>query len=322
VSASQQTLSPSFAPAHKSLGRFWIGLALIAAIGLMGLSAWRQGWFTPTEHLFLVMDNGTQGVQAGTLVKLKGFKIGEVDGMTLEPNLNVRIRMRVTRDKLELLGSDAQVKLSRDTPIGAKYIEVLPGTKPKGSLLAEAIVPLHVGSDVEDIMLTVKSGVEKLTSALGKIEPILDDTKKLTGEAADMRKTIHSSVDVMLGNLQALTAQLKQIGGTAQGMATNIDADRAVIMAQIKDIVKTLDTTIAKDVPQMTGKVNQALDDVKKLTASAATDIPPTIRSTRIVTEDVAEITDGAKKTWPISTFVKGDAPTKPLPLDAFEAKK
>jgi phospholipid/cholesterol/gamma-HCH transport system substrate-binding protein len=311
------------APAHKSLGRFWIGLALISAIGLMGLSAWRQGWFTPTEHLFLVLDNGTQGVQTGTLVKLKGFKIGEVDSITLEPNLNVHVRMRVTRDKLALLNADAEAKLSRDTPIGAKYIEFLPGTKPKGSLKAEATVPLHTGGDVEDIMLIVKSGVEKLSSALGKIEPILDDTKKLTGEAADMRKTIHSSVNIMLGNLQALSGQLRQIGQTAQGMAGSVDADRAVIMAQIKDIVKTLDATIAKDVPQMTSKVNQALDDVKKITAGAATDIPPTLRSTRIVTEDVAEITDGAKKVWPISTFVNSEASSsKPLPLDAFEAKK
>jgi phospholipid/cholesterol/gamma-HCH transport system substrate-binding protein len=310
------------APAHKSLGRFWIGLAVLSAIGLMGLSAWRQGWFTPTEHLSLVLDNGTQGVQVGTLVKLKGFKIGEVDGMSLEPNLNVHVSMRITTAKLALLGADAQVKLTRDTPIGAKYIEFVPGTKPKGTLLADASVPLHTGGDVEDIMLVIKSGVEKLSSALGKIEPILDDTKKLTGEAADMRKTIHSSVDVMLGNLQAVSGQLKQIGQTAQGMAGNVDADRAVIMAQIKDIVKTLDTTIAKDVPQMTNKVNQALDDVKKITAGAAKDIPPTLRSTRIATEDVAEITDGAKKVWPISNFVKGDAPAKPLPLDAFEAKK
>jgi len=274
-----------------------MALAVICAIGLMGLSAWRQGWFTPTEHVFVVLDNGAQGVQVGTLVKLKGFKIGEVDEVTLESNLDVNVSMRVATEKLALLGADAQVKLSRDTPIGAKYIEFMPGTKPKGTLMPRASVALHTGGDVEDIMLIVKSGVEKLTSALGKIEPILDDTKKLTGEAADMRETIHGSVDVMLGNLQALSGQLKQIGQTAQGMASHVDADRAVIMAQIKDIVKTLDTTITKEVP-------------------------PTLRSTRIATEDVAEITDGAKKTWPISGFVASDPPIKPLPLDAFEAKR
>ncbi len=308
------------APAHKNLGRFWMTLAGVSVVGLMGLSAWRQGWFTPTEHLHLELSNGAQGLQVGTLVKLKGFKIGEVDNMTLEPNLNVHVSMRVTEEKLALLGADAQVKLSRDTPISAKYIEIIPGTKPQGSLKAEANIPLKDGSEVEDMLLIVKSGVEKLVSSLSKIEPILDDAKKLTGEAADMRGHVHSAVDVMLSNLQATSGNVKQIGQTAQGMVTSIDADRAVIMGQVKGIVKTLEITVGTDVPQMSSKVKGALDDVKKITEGAAVDIPPALRSTRIVTADVAEITDGAKKTWPISTFVKGEALTKPIRLDAFEA--
>jgi len=311
-----------FAPAHKSLGRFWIGLAVLSAVGLMGLSAWRQGWFTPTEHLHLELSNGAQGLQIGTLVKLKGFKIGEVDGMTLEPNLNVHVSMRITEEKLALLGADAHVKLSRDTPISAKYIEIIPGEKARGTLRANAAIPLKEGSDVEDIMLVVKSGVEKLSSALGKIEPILDDAKKLTGEAAAMRGHVRGAVDVMLNNLQAATGQVKQIGQTAQGMANSIDADRAVIMAQVKGIVKTIETTVSTDVPQMSGKVKATLDDVKKITADAAVDIPPTLRSTRIAVEDVAEIAEGAKKTWPISSFIKGESPAGPLRLDAFEAGK
>ncbi len=288
----------------------------------MGLSAWRQGWFTPTEHIFLVLDNGTQGVQVGTLVKLKGFKIGEVDELSLESDLNVRVRMRINANKMLLLGSDAKVKLSRDTPISAKYMEFVPGDRPKGTLNANATVALHTGGDVEDILLIAKDGVGKLSAALDKVEPILDDVKKLTSEAANMRETIHGSVNVVMGNLETVSGQVKQIGQTAQSMAISIDQDRTVIVGEIKEVVKTLHTTIAKDVPQMSSKVHQALDDIQKITAQAATDIPPTLRSTRIVTEDVAEITDGAKKTWPVSSFVAGDAPSKPLPLDAFEAKR
>ena len=317
------------APAHKSLGRFWIGLAILSAVGLMGLSAWRQGWFTPTEHLYLDLSNGAQGLQVGTLVKLKGFKIGEVDGMELQPNLNVHVSMRVTEEKLALLGADALVKFSRDTPISAKYIEIIPGTKPQGTLKAETIVPIKEGSEVEDMLLIVKSGVEKLSSALGKIEPILDDAKKLTGEAADMRKHVHSAVDVMLNNLQAVSGNAKQMGQTAQGMVTSIDADRSVIMGQVKGVVKTLETTataiasnVTTAVPQLTGKVNAALDDVKKITGEASVDIPPALRSTRIATEDAAEITDGVKQIWPISSAIKAEPKPKALRLDAFEAGK
>lgn len=308
--------------AHKNIGRFWLILGLISVLGLMGLSAWRQGWFTPTEHLYLELNNGAQGLQVGTLVKLKGFKIGEVDGMTLEPNLNVHVNMRVAQEKLSLLGADAEVRFTRDTPISAKYIEFVPGTKDKGTLTAGATVALHQGDDVEDMMLIVKGGVEKLNSALGKLEPILDDAKKLTGEAASMRQNIHSSVDVTLKNIQSLSADLKDIGHTTQGMVGNIDKDRAIIMGQVKNVVQTIDKTVANDVPQIADSVKQAVGNVKKITTDAAVDLPPTIRGARSATEDIAEITDGAKKTWPISSLVKDSASSNPLPLDAFEANK
>lgn len=317
------------APAHKSLGRFWIGLAVVATVILMTMSAWRQGWFTPTANLYLELANGTQGVQIGTLVKLKGFKVGEVDEIVLNPDLNVRVRMRIVQERLALLGADAEVKLVRDSPIGAKYIEIMAGSKAKGLLHAEKIVPLHTGGDVEDIMLIVKGAVEKLSVVIGKIDPILDDAKKLSGEAADMRKTVHTSVDAMLANLQALTNQLKTIGTTANGMATSVDADRAVIMAQIKSIVKTLETTIAKDVPALSVQAQAALADVKAITANAkqisneaAVDLPPALRSSRALTQDIADITDGAKSTWPISGMVKPEAAAKALTLDAFEGGK
>jgi len=336
ASDSQRTPSLRNAPVHKSLGRFWMALAVLGTVVLMGMSAWRQGWFTPTEHLFVELTSGTQGVQLGTLVKLKGFKVGEVDEVTLEPNLNVMVRLRVVQERLNLLGSDAQVKLVRDTPIGAKYIEIIAGSRDKGGLVAGAKLPLHTGGDVEDIMLIVKSAVEKLSGALGKIDPILDDVKSLSAEAASMRGTVHSSVDVMLANLKSLTGQLKEIGQTANGMAAKVDADRAIILAQIKQIIQTLDTTIAKEVPAISNKAQAALDNVKdatanakdvttnvkNITADAAVDLPPALRSARNLTQDIAEITDGAKHVWPVSSFIKPEPAAKPLPLDAFEGKK
>jgi hypothetical protein len=137
----------------------------------------------------------------------------------------------------------------------------------------------------------------------------------------------------MLNNLQAVTGNAKQIGQTAQGMASSIDADRGIIMGQVKGVVKTLEstattvssavaTTVTSDVPQMTSKVKAALDDVKKITADAAVDIPPALRSTRIATEDATEITDGVKRTWPLSSVIKSEPSPKALRLDAFEAGK
>ena len=70
--------------ARRNPGRFWLMLAVVSALVLMGLSAWRQGWFTPTTSVFVELP-GASGVQIGTPVRLKGFKIGSVDAIELDP---------------------------------------------------------------------------------------------------------------------------------------------------------------------------------------------------------------------------------------------
>ncbi|MBC7378284.1 MAG: MCE family protein, partial [Burkholderiaceae bacterium] len=76
------------ARARKNPGHTWLALAIVAAILLALTSAWRQGWFTPTSHVFIELDSAS-GVQIGTPVRLKGFKIGEVDEISLEKTLSV-----------------------------------------------------------------------------------------------------------------------------------------------------------------------------------------------------------------------------------------
>ena len=84
---------------RKNPGHAWLALAIVAAVFLVLTSAWRQGWFTPTAHVYIEV-SGASGIQAGTPVRLKGFKIGEVDDIKLEKNLIVRVRLRIETEKM------------------------------------------------------------------------------------------------------------------------------------------------------------------------------------------------------------------------------
>ena len=113
---------------RKNPGHTWLAMAIVAAILLTLTSAWRQGWFTPTSHIYIELA-GASGVQLGTPVRLKGFKIGEVDDIRLEKNLSVRVRLRLETEKMELIGANASAKFGRDSPIAGKYIELMPGAR-------------------------------------------------------------------------------------------------------------------------------------------------------------------------------------------------
>ena len=314
--------------ARKNPGRFWLALAVISAIILMGLSAWRQGWFTPTSNVFVELP-GASGVQIGTPVRLKGFKIGDVDNIELDAQLNVRARLRIASERLPLLGLDASARFGRDGPLGGKYIDLLPGDRAGKRLAAEAMLPMDVGNELEDVMGTVKVAVEKLAVAISKMEPILDDTKKLTGEAAEMRKDIRSSVTTVLANMEAMSSQLKAMGTSAGNVAQRLDKDSVTLMQDVGKITSQAEaaataaknslTALEKEMPPTLNQVKEALasmqtsadniktitNDVKQMVDEIKGDVPPAVRAARSAAQDAAVITDGAKKTWPVSTFVK-----------------
>jgi phospholipid/cholesterol/gamma-HCH transport system substrate-binding protein len=314
--------------ARKNPGRFWLALAVISAIILMGLSAWRQGWFTPTSNVFVELP-GASGVQIGTPVRLKGFKIGDVDNIELDAQLNVRARLRIASERLPLLGFDASARFGRDGPLGGKYIDLLPGERTGKRLDAGAMLPMDVGNELEDVMGTVKVAVEKLAVAISKMEPILDDTKKLTGEAAEMRKDIRSSVTTVLANMEAMSTQLKVMGNSAGNVAQRLDKDSVVLMQDVGKITSQMEAaatsaknslaSFEKEMPPTLNQVKEALasvqtsadniktitNDVKQMVDEIKGDVPPAVRAARSAAQDAAVITDGAKKTWPVSTFVK-----------------
>jgi phospholipid/cholesterol/gamma-HCH transport system substrate-binding protein len=320
--------------ARKNPGRFWLMLAVISAIVLMGLSAWRQGWFTPMTQVFVELP-GASGVQIGTPVRLKGFKIGDVDEIELDPQLNVRARLRIASERLPLLGKDASARFGRDGPLGGKFIELLPGDRAGQRLAQGAMLPMDVGNELEDVMGTVKVAVEKLAVAIGKMEPILDDTKKLTGEAAEMRKDIRASVTTVLANMEAMSGQLKSMGNSAGNVAQRLDKDSVALMQDVRKITDQAEAAavsarnslaaLEKDMPPTLDKVKEALtsvqtsaenvklitEDVRQMVTEIKGDVPPAVKAARAAAQDAAVITEGAKKTWPISTFVKNAPSTK-----------
>jgi phospholipid/cholesterol/gamma-HCH transport system substrate-binding protein len=323
--------------ARRNPGRFWLLLAVISALVLMGLSAWRQGWFTPMTHVFVELP-GASGVQIGTPVRLKGFKIGDVDQIELDDQLNVRARLRVVRERMPLLAQDASARFGRDGPIGGKFIEILPGDRQAKRLAASAVLPMDVGNELEDVMGTVKVAVEKLAVAIGKMEPILDDTKKLTGEAAEMRKDIRASVTTVLANMEAMSGQLKSMGAVAGNVAQRLDKDSVALLADVRKITDQAEAAVVsarnslvaleKETPPTMEKVRESLQsvqataenlkaitqDVRQIVGEIKSDVPAAVRSVRSAAQDAAVITDGAKKTWPVTIFVKNADAAKSVP--------
>jgi phospholipid/cholesterol/gamma-HCH transport system substrate-binding protein len=312
---------------RKNPGHAWLALAIVMAVMLGLLSAYRQGWFTPTVHAYVELPSAA-GVQIGTPVKIKGFTIGEIDEITLEKTLSVRARLRLTAEKMQLLGADASGRFGRDGPIGGRYIELVPGSLEGRRLAADSTLPMDPGSELEDVMATVKSAVEKLSIAIGKVDPILDDTRKLTGEAVAMRETVRSSLSTTMANITAMSAELRRTGETARSLVGNINDDRAKLVQDVRAVLKQADAAsesaknalkaLETSLPPTLENAREASGDVKQMIRETKSDVPALVRSGRAAAQDASDITTGLKNTWPLSSVIKPPG-TSQLPLESFE---
>lgn len=320
--------------ATRNPGHIWLIIALLAAGLLAAVSAWRQGWFTPTADVYVILP-AANGIQAGMPVKVKGFVIGEVDDVSLQDNLDVRVRMRLASAKLALLSADAKVRFGRDGPLGAKYIDIAPGSRQGARLPAEKVLPLEAGTELEDVMSTVKAGVEKLTRTLEKLDPILDDTRKLTAEASAMRSDVRTALTATLTEIQGMTGELRQTSVQARSLVGNIDNDRAKVVGDVRqllvqaqgatgDVRDTLRSVQSELTPslklarELLGDARATGADVRHMVVEARGEVPGLVRSGRSAAQDAAEITQGLKQAWPISSLVK-PAEAGPLPLSGYE---
>ncbi|WP_157462680.1 MlaD family protein [Curvibacter gracilis] len=315
-------------------GRLWIVLSLVSAIVLTGVGAWRQGWFTP-KVVLLVQLPGANGVQVGMPVKLKGFKIGEVNAIELSPELNVTAHLQIDAQRLNLLTEGTRARLTRESPIGGRFIDIVVGPQDRPLLADGGTLPMDNGNDLDDMMVSVRVAVEKLTQAIGKVDPILDDTHKITTEANAVSGQVRESLTAMLVNFQAISAQLNTISKTSSGLIAHADQDRATLATdarhtlqattQLMQSANTALLAVQKELPQLLGKVQDTMADIQTVTAdvkqistAARHQLPAAMRAGRASLDDVAEITDGARRTWPLSSMVNTASPV-PLPLDGFE---
>jgi ABC-type transporter Mla subunit MlaD len=184
-------------------------------------------------------------------------------------------------------------------------------------------LPVETGNELDDVMATVKVAVDKLSIVLEKIDPILEDTRKQTHEAASIRQTVSTSLTVTMANIQAMSGQFKQTSESARALVGNIDSDRAKVVSEVQGLLKTLN----KDLPQALDKSKETLENAKAATADvrqilreSRNDLPAIVRSGRTAAQDAAEITTGLKGSWPFSGAASPAEPAT-LPLDSFEGR-
>jgi phospholipid/cholesterol/gamma-HCH transport system substrate-binding protein len=324
---------PRFQGLERRTGLFVLFALLIVGALIFGVLV-RQGAFTKTTPLSFLA-NSAQGIAKGMAVQLSGFKVGTVDSLGLQSDGAVKVKLAVLNDYMRLITRDSVARLSKEGLIGESVIEIVPGRagsqrmQPGGSLKFEraadiGVIAQSLSEQVRPILADLKEITESIKSPEGDIHSTIHNAKLATAElaqaAAQMNRLAQQSGQQLAGVLakadkaiahvdQAIAAADGAIG-RADAVLEHAGSTLAAVQGTLPQLMLKLDRTL--------DKLDAVAEDAKKVTASAAEELPPAMRDARAAAEDGRAIVRGAKRAWPISSFV-AEPREQALPVDSFD---
>lgn len=329
---------PTPLPARDpSIRRQIVGLLLVAAllIAAMVLAiAMRHDMFSKKAQLHFLTENAT-GLAPGTTVRLSGYHIGSVATMTLQPDLKVRVTLKIDPEPFASLRQDAVAVLVREQ-LRAPAVELRPG---KGTAAL-------AGDDPQIAYSRGNTLTEIADDLRERIAPILADVKEITGTVRGKQGEIAAVIENAASatrQLAATTQQLRAIAGDARGLVGDVrgrvgtlgaqaqgmlaEANQAVARtgALVGQAQKSLDTVNAT-LPALLDKSSTMLDqlnavarDAKTISASSAQNVPRLFNTVTPVMEDTRDIVAGLKQAWPVKSLLP-PPPSPLLPIDSLDA--
>lgn len=299
----------------------WFVLAApVLLVALLAGIAWKQGAFAKTTQLFFFAKSA-DGMNKGMAVKFRGFRIGTVEEIALEPNGSVKVRLLIGNSYTRLVPQDSKAHLTKEGMIGASIIEIDPGASGASPVANNGVLAFARLRDYNDI-------AEELAD---QIQPILEDVKKLTTYANDpdgeLRQTIKNLNKVSAGLIETRQDLSRLLQNTDQRLS-RVAAQAGAVFANAGERLDQVGAglkPLQDDMPGLMLRTAKTLEnaeaataDVRKITAQGVEQAPAMLREGNAVIEDARDILDAAMNSWAVRSFVP--TPTESLiPLDSHD---
>jgi len=273
-----------------------VGLFALVGLGALLLVfvivAIEQGMFASTTKLrFQTNDAGM--IHEGMEVRLSGFKVGKLLGISLKDDGAVEVQFFIDNKYLLHIRHGAKVRLVEQGLLGDGVLEIIPGPKDQPSLVVNELLPFER-----------QFGMGELAHELvERLKPILDNVQVTTKK---------------LNEPDGLVNQIKKTG---QDISSLAQQTQNVIVEENIRLGKALDksTEAVEKASKLIDNLNEVTRDVGKVASSSAESIPPMLQDGRVAAEDARNIINSAKDSWPVKNMIE-PGETNILPMDSYGA--
>jgi phospholipid/cholesterol/gamma-HCH transport system substrate-binding protein len=311
-----------FVGLQKKVTRF-LGAAVVATAIVVVVIVVKQDIFASTTTLYFSTSDGTD-LFDGMAVKMRGFNVGKVRKVTMEPDASIRVQLEVKNEYMRFIRAGSVFRLAgknlfedavinvRLAPMGNPPLEAEstlalvrePGISELGSKLVQQIEPVLVEARQAVASINDPQGdVHRLlNNANGAVNKIAEAGSEFTKAGTQFTKTSEQFNTLALQS-QALVAEDKEKAGKLLDSGTEaIGKVNQTLPAMLKQIEASLQN------------VEAATIDLKRVTGESAATVSPMLK-------DGKDIIGAAKTSWPINSMM--DQPQeKSLTPDSYVPKK
>jgi ABC-type transporter Mla subunit MlaD len=296
--SDQPTMTPTNIAGSRSPARAaaWFTAApLVALAAFVGLVAFKQHWFSATDHLYVIADTSA-GIATGMPVKLQGFAVGSVKSMALVPPEGgkaprVRLSLEVNRENMAYIGKDATLRLSREGLIGPPILEIVQGD-PRARRAAEGDVlafdrPRNLNEIADDLN--------------ARAAPVLDDAKefmqKLKDPQGDLMHTLATTRQIVK-HMDDTTVAVGKLVTHGDQVVTNVGREAERALASGGNILQRTE--------QVMPRIEESIDNIAQATrsvAKAATRAEALADGGERIVDDAGQVIKGARRSWPLNLW-------------------
>lgn len=281
----------------------FVMLAVIGVAFNFLYAALRQGVFLRKTPIYFVAPS-SQDIHEGMAVKLSGFKIGEVQSMTLNEMAQTRVELLIDDRYMHFLRADADVSPVREGVIGDNVLALDRGSVNKPQLTA--------GGEIKFVQ---SGGLEQITQDLrDRLFPAIEDISKLLHDINDP----HGDIRLTLKNLNVLTAGLN---GTRERLDHLLEHTDTSVVKDAAPMLQSLNKSSARleqDLPGLLNKADTTLDNLQQSSASLKSALEVSGPQISGLVGEGRELVSGARKTVDSlnnSWLLKSGVPTEPQGL-------
>jgi phospholipid/cholesterol/gamma-HCH transport system substrate-binding protein len=218
------------------------------------------------------------GLEENAQVSLAGMKIGKVERIILESdvegNPRVRVRLRINEGVMIPDGSKPIITVS--SLLGERYIEIMP-SKSSGKFVASGGEMTGLPpSDFSTFLSETGGMMGDLKDTLGKIKGFLSDenrenitktlsnTNNITGDIKDVVRDAKPGIKGTISNLHSITTTINNVITPNEERLRNTVVDLSDTVKSLKKVSADLEVTMA-NVRQISDKINKGEGTIGKL---------------------------------------------------------